>query len=70
MIRDSGVQDIVQAVVNDFVTKVRDSRSAKIVLKFYKKEEKSGLFGSSRTYWEEWTFDFDIIDQVCPAPFG
>eukprot|EP00035_Acanthoeca_spectabilis_P010618 m.188222 g.188222 ORF g.188222 m.188222 type:complete len:246 (+) comp15081_c1_seq1:5995-6732(+) len=64
VVRDRVVKDIVQAAVNDFVTKVRDSRSAKIVLRFYKKDEKAGLFGSSKTYWEEWTFDFDIVDTL------
>lgn len=39
VVRDRVVKDIVQAAVNDFVTKVRDSRSAKIVLRFYKKDE-------------------------------
>lgn len=24
----------------------------------------AGLFGSSKTYWEEWTFDFDIVDTL------
>jgi hypothetical protein len=39
VMRDRVVRDIVQSAVNDFVTKVRDSRSAKIVLRFYKKDE-------------------------------
>eukprot|EP00037_Helgoeca_nana_P026357 m.297261 g.297261 ORF g.297261 m.297261 type:complete len:205 (+) comp27199_c0_seq7:397-1011(+) len=64
VMRDRVVRDIVQSAVNDFVTKVRDSRSAKIVLRFYKKDEKAGFFGSSKTYWEEWTFDFDITDTA------
>lgn len=38
VVRDQGIKDIVQTAVNDFVTKVKDSRSALIVLRFNKKE--------------------------------
>mmetsp|Transcript_17660 Transcript_17660/g.46072 ORF Transcript_17660/g.46072 Transcript_17660/m.46072 type:complete len:207 (-) Transcript_17660:84-704(-) len=63
VVRDQVVKDIVQPVVNDFVTQVRDSRSAKLVLRFFKKDEKV-LLRSNKTPWEEWTFDFDIADAV------